>query len=346
MKKIPTVPVGWDWDAMLFPEWHPHRATWLAWPHRRELWSGHHAAIEERWIQIAALLSHSEQVHILIPQELQAQELQELRERFRRRGAQEESIFLHPIDTDDVWIRDYGPLWLTSGEGLLFEFDGWGKKYQPFDRDAEAGEKIVKLLGEKAHPAKLILEGGAIDTDGELLISVSACLKRRANQLTIRGYRQRLQELLQPAATLLLEHGLPGDDTDGHVDMITRFVAPRKVVTSVAKERSHPAFEQMKENRKALESFRDPAGQPLEVIPLPLPTAQYWEEAPLPCSYANFYIANRFILVPLYADEHDAEALQILQRLFPERDAVGIDARQMILEGGALHCMTLQQPCR
>ncbi len=325
----------------LLPEWHPHRATWLAWPLRRELWSGHFAAIEERWLQIAALLSHSEEVHILLPDKKLERKIGK---RLRAKGACSEMIFPHPILTDDVWIRDYGPLWLAAATGLLFEFDGWGKKYKPFTEDRKAGREILKLSGEKALSANMILEGGAIDTDGEVLISVSACLLKRDNGLDIAGYQRRFKELLGSSALLFLEHSLPGDDTDGHVDMITRFVATRRVVTSIARSKSHPAYHKMEQNRKKLEAFRDPHGQPLEIIPLPLPPPEYYNGLFLPRSYANFYIANRFILVPIYGIESDIEALEILQALFPEREVVGIDARQMILEGGALHCMTLHQP--
>ena len=324
------------------PEWKKRRGTLLVWPQRPSLWGGAYAEVQRLWAQIAALLSRKEEAHILLPSHKES-----LREEIicevLKKGGKEKHIFFHDIETDDVWIRDYAPLWVEEKKALLFLFDGWGQKYSPHQKDNLAGAKLLKMWGHQALRKNFVLEGGAIDSDGEtLLLSESSILFR--SPFWERGhYEEELKNCFGVKKLLWLKGGLPGDDTDGHVDMLCRFTEKNKVLNSMC-EKGEPAFGILRENQKRLETFRDLEGRPLEIVQLPLPPQIYKEGRALARSYANFYIAEGQVLAPVYGEKTDELALKLIQKAFPQRNIEAIDASLLILEGGALHCLTMQIP--
>ena len=324
----------------LSPEWEEHRATLLAWPHREDLWGGHLAKIQETWAKIATLLSEVEQVHILVQDMVS---VSAVKEKLSLYSHSEKNIFFHPIPTDDVWIRDYGPLWVAEKRALLFTFDGWGRKYAPSNLDNGSGEKILHSLACRATIQDFILEGGALDTDGHtLLVSLSSILYRQPFY-NRREYENKFRQCFGVEDILWLKAGLPGDDTDGHVDMMTRFIAKNKVLTCRCAE-THAAYPILSHNYEALLAFVNSKGEGLEIAELPMPPQIYVGGRALPRSYANFYIANQLVLVPIYGENSDQLALSKIQNSFPQHRIEAIDVSLMILEGGGPHCMTMQWP--
>ena len=323
----------------LVAEWETHRATLLAWPERTDLWEGRLMEIQDTWAKIAALLSEVEQVHILLPSKDTALSA---REKMAKHSCCEENIFFHFIPTDDVWIRDYGPLWIDKKSALLFAFDGWGRKYAPYDKDNSSGGKLLHDLNHKIVVKDFVLEGGALDTDGNTLLTSESSILYRQPFYSQEQYEKEFYQCFAVENILWLRAGLPGDDTDGHVDMISRFVGKNKLLTCTC-PKSHPAYEILHYNYQCLQAFRN-KGQPLEILELPLPQQIYTNGRALPRSYANFYIANGLVLVPVYGESSDETALGKIQGCFPQYRIEAIDASLMILEGGGIHCMTMQWP--
>ena len=324
----------------LIPEWGKHKGTLLAWPQRPELWAGYYNEIQETWARIAALLSRSEEVHILLHQEKRKEEIMT---KILKKEAQENRIFFHNVPTDDVWIRDYGPLWVGNKKALLFVFDGWAQKYSPHEKDNLAGSRLLELWGHQALPKNFVLEGGAIDTDGETLLVSESCILFRSPFWDSKRYEEEFKNCFGVKNTLWLKGGLPGDDTDGHVDMLCRFVAKNKVLNTLCRV-GDPAYEILQENQKRLQKFRNAEGHALDITILPLPAQIYEEGRALPRSYANFYIAQNQVLVPVYGENTDEIALEVVQNCFPQHKIEAIDSSRIILEGGALHCLSMQVP--
>ncbi len=344
----------------LYPEWNAQSSVLIAWPHRPDLWYGHFPEIESLWARIVALLSQNKgEVWILndpslspplCPSPLPLSSPSSLGDKkildiLVKHEIQEGKIRFLPICTDDVWIRDYGPIWTDESKAILFHFDGWGKKYTPWERDDLAGRKILDFLHHEAITEEIVLEGGAVDTDGFLLLTTRSCLLKRNIAKTCKDYEKLFYRYFGIQEVIWLEEGLPDDDTDGHVDLISRFIGRRKILTSVCEKENEPADESLRRNLTQLEKFRDQHGQPLEIetIPLPPPLYHSYEDRLLPRSYANFFIANQMLLVPVFREKTDEKALRILQNCFPDKEIYEIPADKMILEGGGIHCMTMQK---
>ena len=259
------------------------------------------------------------------------------------------------IATNDVWIRDYGPLRMYADSGnsaymTSFQFTGWGGKFVA-DADNRAAEKIAAHFGERVRKdPDFVLEGGAIETNGrDLLITTGACLlhPNRNPNLSRDAIEARLRATLGIRDVLWLPNGLPGDDTDGHVDMITRLVGEETVLTCLPDDENHPAYAALAENLACLRDYRRPDGGVLKILELPMPPPRFAPDSdvPIPESYANFYIGNRAVLVPVFGDDAtDQRALNIIAAAFPNRRVVAIPGSDLILEGGGIHCMTMQVP--
>lgn len=330
-------------------EWEPQSAVWLSWPHRRDLWQGGLDELLDRYAELAAAIADEAEVCINAAAELHP----DIDRRLRARGVSRHRLFDHP--TNDVWCRDHGPIFTQRRDGGLqiadWTFNAWGGKFAPWDADNRIPERIAESLRLPRLSSDIILEGGAIEGNGEgLLITTEAVLlnENRNPGLSRQDIEAELLRLLGVTSVFWLGAGIEGDDTDGHIDDMVRFVAPDAAVSIVEPDPHSPHYRNLAENNERLQDLRTPSGHRVDIIPLPMPKpliAQDWRLEQLPASYANFLICNGSVIVPIFKQEkEDDRALGILRECFPGRRVVGIDARRLVIEGGAIHCITQQQP--
>ena len=338
-------------------EWEPHTATWLSWPRREGISfpdSFDHVMPALR--AMVEALVESEQVCINI---CNAAHEAEAREVLRGLSAKRISFYLVP--TNEPWCRDHGPTFLTrdvdpkSATGRIrrgelavvdWDYNAWGNKYPPFDLDEVAPTRVAKILDVPVFYPGMILEGGAIDVNGAgaLLTTESCLLNRNRNpNLSREEIEQRLRDYLGVRDILWLGDGIAGDDTDGHIDDLARFVSESAVVTVVEENRDDENYEPLQKNLARLQAMKI-GGRALDIITLPMPKKIMREGLRLPATYANFYIANTCVLAPTFADPADEVALSVLRECFPNRRVIGIDCRELIWGLGAFHCLTQQQP--
>jgi agmatine deiminase len=330
-------------------EWEPHAATWLSWPRREGIsFPGAFDRVLPTLRRMVEALLESEPVCINVCNGAhEAEALAVLA------GLPLDRLTFYPIPTNEPWCRDHGPTFLTrdsAGAGRLaivdWDYNAWGGKYPPCDLDEVVPTRIGEILSLPVFYPRMILEGGSIDVNGTgaLLTSESCLLNSNRNSALSRAeIEERLRDYLGVTEILWLGDGIEGDDTDGHVDDLTRFVSERTVVTVVEESRADTNFEPLQENLARLRAMKV-KGRPLEVVTLPMPAKIVREEQRLPASYANFYIANESVLLPTFADPNDAAAETTLQELFPTRKIVPIDCTELIWGLGAFHCLTQQQP--
>jgi agmatine deiminase len=328
-------------------EWERHAATWLSWPRREGIsFPGAFDRVLPALRRMVEALLESEPVCINVCNGAhEAEALAVLA------GLPLDRLTFHPIPTNEPWCRDHGPIFLTRGEDprlaiVDWDYNAWGGKYPPCDLDEVVPTRIGEILNLPVFYPRMILEGGSIEVNGTgaLLTSESCLLNPNRNPALGRAeIEQRLRDYLGVAEILWLGDGIEGDDTDGHVDDLARFVSERTVVTVVEENRADTNFEPLQENLARLRAMKI-KGLPLEVVTLPMPAKIVREEQRLPASYANFYIANESVLLPTFADPNDAEAETTLQKLFPTRKVVPIDCTELIWGLGAFHCLTQQQP--
>jgi agmatine deiminase len=339
-------------------EWEPHAATWLAWPHERTDWPGKFPAIPFVYADIVRWLSLSERVRLEVNgpgPELAARRM------LRRAGVDLAQVDFFPFPTNRSWTRDHGPLFVKDQKGEValthWRFNGWAK-YKNHTKDDAIPDRIARVqkrrqwkptarFGGKLQ--EVVLEGGSIDVNGAgTLLTTEECLlssvQARNPGLSRRALEQLLGDFLGVRKVLWLGEGIVGDDTHGHVDDIARFVDETTVVLATEQDPSDANFSRLLDNRERLASMTDAAGRALRVVPLPMPRPVVWDGQRLPASYANFYVANRVVLVPTFNDVADRTALGTLARLFPTRAVVGIHATELVWGLGTLHCMTQQEP--
>ena len=262
------------------------------------------------------------------------------------------NVTLHDIATNDAWARDHGPTFLTGEPGrppalIDWQFNSWGGKYRPFDLDDAVPRHIAQLTGRRRFEPGIVLEGGSIDSNGlgTILTTTDCLLNPNRNPDRTQAELERiLADYLGAKQVLWLSGPIVGDDTDGHVDQLTRFVGPRTVVTARECRPSDENYAALEANFRRLETLSDQDGWPLEVIPLPMPRPVCFGGQRLPASYANFYLANGVVIVPQFDDPADAEALSILGQLFDDRVVRGLRAVDLVLGRGAIHCITQQEP--
>ena len=333
-------------------EWEPHAATWLTWPHNPETWPGQNMVdIEAVYLQMIRVLSAGETVNLLVNQEAIHKELMK---NIIDIILSNENIKIHLIKTNDAWIRDYGPNFLVreTPDGKrevtanLWKFDSWGGKYD-WDLDAQAGSAIMDVLKMAPFQPGIVLEGGAIEVNGQgLCITTEQCLlnPNRNGGLNKSEMESYLKRYLGVRQIIWCQGHIEGDDTDGHIDNLVRFVNPDTVLCAREEDTTDPNHACLAENLKILESFRDENGRPLNIVHFPMPGRITGDEGRLPASYANFYIGNRAVLLPTYNHPNDAEAESILKRYFPDREIVAIPCETFVWGLGAIHCVTQQQP--
>lgn len=328
-------------------EWEPHAATWLSWPHKESSWPGKLERIPPIWVEMVRALVAGEAVSILVNDAAPAERVREL---LTAAGVSLRNVHLHEVPTDDAWMRDHGPTFITrSGEFALVDwiYNAWGGKYPPWEQDDRVPQVLASRLGATRFEPGIVLEGGSIEVDGAgTLLTTEQCLlnPNRNPHLGRAEIEQYLCDYLGARRVLWLGDGILGDDTDGHVDDLTRFVAPATVVTVVEDDPADPNHAVLQDNLDRLRGMRDAAERPLRVVALPMPTPVEYDGQRLPASYANFYIGNAAVLVPTFDCANDAVALATLSELFPNRRVVGITATDLVWGLGAFHCVTQQQP--
>lgn len=330
-------------------EWEPHRATWLAWPTNLD-WAGHLEQVQTVWVEMVRELSLGETVRLLVDDEAAAREILS---RLAAAGADPRRVALHATPTVDVWMRDYGATFITRPDVdaplacIDWTFNAWGNKYPAYVRDDQVAPLMAQSLGAVCFHPGIVLEGGAIEVNGEgTCLTTEQCLlnPNRNPHLGREEIEQCLQDYLGVDGVIWLAGGLAGDDTDGHIDNLARFVNPTTVVCVLDDSAPEEERRTLRDNFDRLVSARDARGRKFTVIPLPLPGEIAWDGVKLPASYGNFYIGNETVLVPVYNRPNDAVALGILQELFPKRKVMGLPCIDMIYGVGAIHCVTQQEP--
>lgn len=345
-----VVETGPHWPA----EWEPQEAVWLSWPLRDDLWTEDLAELQCCFGRLAAVIANHAEVRINAVVAAHDRIAAQLREA----GVADDRwrLFDHP--TDDVWCRDHGPIFVRRADapGLAvtdWQFNAWGGKFPPWDRDNEVPARVAESLSLPRQSSPLFLEGGAIEGNGDgLLITTEAVLlnHNRNPDWSAGGIGEELRRLLGVRAVFWLGQGLEGDDTDGHVDDMVRFVKHDAVVAVTERHERDPNHRILRENHERLQDLRTCGGSRVEVIDLPLPEPvasgrEGWRLERLPASYANFLICNDLVLVPTFDQPRaDDRGLGILRECFPRHQVTGFDARLLLAEGGAIHCVTQQQP--
>ena len=336
------------------PEWAFHKATWLSWPHRLKTWPGKFEPVPAIFVTIASWLSSSEEVHINVHDEAMERNVLALFQNAEHEQLCRDQIFLHRIPTNDAWCRDHGPNYVFRQSGgksekiiMNWEYNAWGEKYSSYHEDNAVPERIAALQQLPLVSPGMILEGGSIDVNGKgLVLTSEACLlnPNRNPALSREQIEQKLARYLGIEKVLWLGEGIAGDDTDGHVDDMARFVNETTVVIAVEEEPADVNYEALQENYRRLKTYTDLSGNPLNVVKLPMPSPLSFEGFRLPASYANFYIANTVVLVPTYNCRQDQKAIEILQEFFPGRRVVGIDCTDLVWGLGSIHCITHEEP--
>jgi agmatine deiminase len=343
MNETPTA-LGYRMPA----EWEPHEATWLSWPHNVDSWPGAFEPVPAIFADIVAALHEHEEVRILAgSDELEAS----ARAALRARGCENGHVRFFRIPTNDAWMRDHGPIFVRHPErGIAMTdwgYNAWGGKYPPYDLDEQVPARINETLHLPRFEPGIVLEGGSIDVNGRgtLLTTESCLLNRNRNpSLSKHEIEGRLRDYLGVRHVIWLGDGIVGDDTDGHVDDLTRFIDPTTVVTAVEEDPADENYRPLADNVERLRAARDESGHPLKIATLPMPPAVYFCERRLPASYANFYVGNRSVLVPVFDHARDEIACATLARLFAGRTIVPIRCRDLVWGLGAIHCVTQQQP--
>jgi len=344
-------------------EWAPHAATWIAWPHNPEDWPGKFQPIPWVYAEIVRHLSRAEDVHILVNDVAAERRATGI---LKRCGANLARVHFHRWPTDRVWLRDSGPIFVKNSRGDIaatnWKFNAWAK-YDNWHLDDKIPHHVAKLhsipeikpevefANGKSH--RIVLEGGSIDTNGAgVLLTTEECLLSEVQQRNPGVSRTQLEaafhDYLGIQQTLWLNRGCAGDDTHGHIDDVTRFVAENTILTCVEPNTADENHIPLAENLDRLRSFRNAhgpnKGKPFQIIELPMPAPVVFKDQRLPASYANFYIANGLVLVPTFNDANDRHALNIISTCFPDREIVGIHAVDLVWGLGTLHCLTQQEP--
>jgi len=321
--------------------------VWVSWPRNPQTWPGHFEAVPAEFAQFVRLLAEYETVHVLAGG-------REVMEQARALVGAVRNVVLHDIATNDAWCRDHGPTFLSSHQAGLpaalvdWEYNAWGGKYPPFDLDNEVPQRIAARQGRRVFSPGIVLEGGAIEGNGRgCVLTTESCLlnaNRNAGMTKERaeGY---LRDYLGAEKVLWLSGGeIVGDDTDGHIDQIARFVNETTVVVSACDDPGDDNYEPAQQNLRELAALSDQDGRPLSIVPLALPGPVYCDEQRLPASYANFLIANGVVAVPAFGDAADAVAVATLAPLFPGRDVRLCPSRNLAWGLGSFHCLSQQEP--
>jgi agmatine deiminase len=332
-------------------EWEPQEAIWLSWPHKRASWPGHFRPIPAKFAEIAAHISRRQKVRFNIARPLQKRAWALL----SRAGAELANVEFYPHPTNDAWCRDHGPIFVKNdrtGEVALtdWKYNAWGDKYPPYHLDNRVPPLIARALGLRRFEKRRVLEGGSIDVNGRgLLLTTEACLlhPNRNPALKRAQIEGMLRDYLGVQTVLWLGDGILGDDTDGHIDDLSRFFREDGIVTVVEPNRRDPNHRILAANLERLRGLRTPAGKRFKLIELPMPKPAFCDGQRLPASYANFLVINGAVLLPTFRQPpRDAAAAEVLAECFPGREVIPIDCLELVWGLGTLHCISQQQPAR
>jgi len=329
-------------------EWETHEAVWLAWPYDRDSFPNLEGA-ENAFSRFVAEVSEDERVELLVTDELMEGKAKRLLE---QNAANLEAVNFHILKYADIWFRDYGPIFVVNREHKKLAmtkwiFNAWGNKYKELLPDNEIPYAMNKLLKLPQFETGMVLEGGSIEVNGKgTLLTTRQCLlnPNRNPALSKSNIENTLRDYLGATNIIWLKSGIEGDDTDGHIDDIARFVSPSTVLCAYQDDKSDPDYQALRENLEILNSATDQDGRKLEVIRLPVPGRVGPPEKRLPASYANFYIGNSKVLVPTFSVKNDERAIEVIRSAFPGRKVVGINAYFLAFGCGTFHCMSQQQP--
>lgn len=329
-------------------EWETHASTWFSWVHKEESWPGKFDIIPPAYALILATLSRFELVNINVKD---AQMESFAKNLLLEKGAKMDNIKFHHFPTNDSWCRDHGPIYVKNQQGqkaiIDWGYNAWGGKYPPYDLDDEIPVHIAKMQNLPFFQPGIVMEGGSIEVNGKgSLLTSKACLLNpnrnpHLNQMEIEEY---LKQYLGVENILWVNDGIVGDDTDGHIDDMTRFVNTNTLLTCVEENIHDENNAILEENLELLKKMKDQDGKSFEIVTLPMPDPVEYEDQRLPASYANFLIANGCVLVPTFRCQKDEIALDIIQDLFADRDVIGIDCTDIIWGLGAIHCLSQQEP--
>lgn len=334
-----------------FPaEFAKHNAMWLSWPHKEASWPGKIESIYPVYAQFIRYVAEGETVNINVVDEAMKQKALRY---VTEAGADLNNVnfFIHP--TNDAWCRDHGPAFLINPKAehkkviVDWGYNAWGGKYPPFDLDDNIPTLVGKHYNIPVFYPGIVMEGGSVEFNGKgTLLTTTACLlnENRNPHLNQKQIEEYLIDYYGVDHILWLGDGIVGDDTDGHIDDITRFVNEDTVVTVVEENKQDENFELLQENLKTLKTLRLETGKQMNIVELPMPGAVVYEDMRLPASYANFYIGNKYVVVPTFRDKNDDRALDILQKCFPDRKVIGLDSVDIIWGLGSFHCLSQQEP--
>lgn len=348
---------------MMPAEWERHSATWLAWPNDDDYFEGRIKNIEKLYLEIIKALHKDELIKLLVLNDTEEERIKTLMESV---GIDLSKIVFYHAKYLDVWMRDYGPLFVkkeTKSAGaenvslsekawVKFNYDGYGGKFPELLLDNNVFLDLKDSINFKMIETDITLEGGAIDVNGlGTLLATEQCLLENRNRGKSKEKNNLfLSNLIGATNVIWLKRGLVNDHTDGHIDDIARFVGPSKILCAYEDDISDENYERLKENYEILENSQDQDGNKFEIIKLPMPHMSYgagekdFNGKKAPVSYANFYIGNKTVLVSIFNDPNDKKAISIIESCFPDRKVIGIDCRDLIYGGGTIHCITQQEP--
>lgn len=341
-------------SALRLPaEWEEQSAVWFSWPWREALWPDCLPQVQNRLIELYALCAEFQPVHVLCPEADQAR----LRSAFKERDLKQ-PLQLHSYACDDVWIRDYGPIFIRLGTGLIatdWRFNAWGEKYPSFARDNAVPRWISSHLGIERLSEEIVLEGGAIESNGSGLLATTSAVLQNKNRFPTGSrekipsqldWESRLESRLGVQSVLWFEQGLSGDDTDGHIDNLVRFAPGKRLLYASESDPKSPNFAPLEALKETLMQARRECLKDYTCTALPLPDSIHHRGQLLAASYANFLVLNGAVIVPVFQQSGDARALKLIADCFPNRTIRPFDCTEIIREGGGLHCLSLNQPAR
>ncbi len=334
-----------------FPaEWEKQEAMWLSWPHKEASWPGKIDAIYPHYCAFIKEVAKGQKVRINVnDQKMHDFALEQL----DKAQTDLENIEFFHFPTDDAWCRDHGPAFLINPTAKTkaivdWGYNAWGDKYPPYDQDDIIPTRIAKALNLPVYYPEIVMEGGGVEFNGKgTILTTKSCLlnPNRNPHLNKEQIEAYLKAYYGQDQVLWLQEGIIGDDTDGHIDDITRFVNANTVVTAIEEHKQTDNYEILKNNLELLKGFRLTSGEKLEVIELPMPSKPViYDGEQLPASYANFYIANKVVVVPVFNDKNDGKAIDILQSCFTDKKVIGIDSVDIIWGLGSFHCLSQQEP--
>ena len=329
-------------------EWELHQGTWFSWPHNLDTWKHYLPTVEKILIEAVALLSHGETVHINVLNEIHRAHVEGL----FIPGLLTDNVHFHCFPTNDAWCRDHGAMFVLHREsqelaGIDWLYNAWGEKYPPFDFDNAIAEQMCTSLDVRRFSIPVILEGGSVDVNGAgTLLTTETCLlhPNRNPGFDKSDLEFILWEMLNVEEVIWLSGELAGDDTDGHIDNLARFVDPNTIVIPVEQNVVDENAISLQKNLDRLKNINAGRVTPFNIIELPMPAPLYIDKRRMPANYINFYIGNEVVLMPAYKDENDNVAQEILQSCFKDRRVVRVNCSELIWGLGALHCLTQQVP--